>query len=387
MPTFNEIFTEVLNAKSSEQDKLRRSYLRSLSSYTGRDTILYGTAFTAPAGLGLPPPLLSIVPGDVQGFMSAVHGLKGKQLDLVLHSPGGSLEAADQIVQYLRAKYDHIRAIIPQNAMSAATMIACACDELVMAKHSAIGPIDPQMSFPTPSGMCTSPAQAILDEFEQAKQEVKKDQSCAILWAPKVQAYPHGFLKNCSTVLALSRGKVAEWLDKYMFRDLPAKKRPGKRIANWLGNAKIHKTHGRPITIECAKNQGLKVIALEDDDKLQDKVLSVFHALTVTFMVTNCVKIIENQEGRGTYINVQIQQPMPFMFPPGGPPAPMPPRPMSPPPAGPPPAGPQPAGPQPAGPPPAGPPSAGPAPAGPAPAAPQPAGPPPARKPNRTTRD
>ena len=126
--------------------------------------------------------------------------------------------------------------------------------------------------------MCTSPAESILDEFEQAKQEVKKDQSCAILWAQKVQAYPHGFLTNCSTVLATSKGKVAEWLDKYMFRDLPAKKRPGKRIANWLGNAKIHKTHGRPITIECAENQGLKVIALKNDAKLQDRVLSVFHA-------------------------------------------------------------------------------------------------------------
>ena len=84
--------------------------------------------------------------------MSALHGLKGKVLDLVLHSPGGSLEAADQIVQYIRSKYEHIRAIIPQNAMSAATMIACACDEIVMGKQSAIGPTDPQITFPTPSG-------------------------------------------------------------------------------------------------------------------------------------------------------------------------------------------------------------------------------------------
>jgi len=33
--------------------------------------------------------------------MAALHGLKNDKLDLILHSPGGSLDAADQIVQYL----------------------------------------------------------------------------------------------------------------------------------------------------------------------------------------------------------------------------------------------------------------------------------------------
>jgi ClpP class serine protease len=61
--------------------------------------------------------------------MAALHGAKNSNLDIIIHSPGGSLEAAEQIVNYLRAKQGHIRAIIPQNAMSAATMIACACKE------------------------------------------------------------------------------------------------------------------------------------------------------------------------------------------------------------------------------------------------------------------
>ena len=82
----------------------------------------------------------------------SLHGLTGKELDLILHSPGGSLEAAEQIVTYLRSKYDNIRAIVPQNAMSAATMIACACDEIMMGKHSALGPIDPQITVPTQVG-------------------------------------------------------------------------------------------------------------------------------------------------------------------------------------------------------------------------------------------
>ena len=80
--------------------------------------------------------------------MSALHELKGEELDLILHSPGGSLEVSEQVVTYLRSKYRHIRAVVPQNAMSAATMIACACDGIVMGKHSALGPIDPQITVP-----------------------------------------------------------------------------------------------------------------------------------------------------------------------------------------------------------------------------------------------
>ncbi len=188
MPTRDEIAKEIISLKGVAQDKIRRNYIKELQNYTKRDTIIYASAFTSKKLPQLPPFLMSITNEDIQGFMSALYGLSGDSLDLILHSPGGSLEAADQIVQYLRAKYMNIRAIIPQNAMSAATMIACACDSIVMGKHSAIGPIDPQITFPTQSGHFTAPAQAILDEFERAKEEVVKDPRTAPLWVSKIQA-------------------------------------------------------------------------------------------------------------------------------------------------------------------------------------------------------
>ena len=161
MPARNEIQNEIQKKRGAAQDDVRRRYLRALAKYTNRDTIIYATAFTSHKGPEIPSYVMSVTLEDVQGFMSAIHGLRGRELDLILHSPGGSMEAADQIVQYLRNKYDHIRAIVPQNAMSAATMIACACDEIIMGKHSAIGPIDPQVTFPTMTGSFTAPAQSI----------------------------------------------------------------------------------------------------------------------------------------------------------------------------------------------------------------------------------
>jgi hypothetical protein len=305
MPARQQVLEEIIGLKAKSQDSIRRKYLAQLSEYTKRDTILYASAFSSKKLPQLPSFLVSITTEDIQGFMSALHELKGKELDLILHSPGGSLEAADQIVQYLRSKYQHIRAIIPQNAMSAATMIACACDSIVMGKHSAIGPIDPQITFPAQKGHFTAPAQAILDEFAQAKQEVLQDPRVASLWIGKIQSYPHGFLHSCQNAIALSKEKVAEWLDAYMFAKDADKK--GKAISDWLGDNREHKTHGRPIGIAKAREIGLRIEALEDDQELQERVLSVFHATMITLEISDCMKLVENHLGKGWFVNVKVE--------------------------------------------------------------------------------
>jgi hypothetical protein len=57
--------------------------------------------------------------------------------------------------------------------------------------------------------------------------------------------------------------------------------------------------------VQTAKDIGLKVHLLEDDQKLQDAVLSAFHSAVVTFQVTPCVKIIESHIGKGWYLRIQ----------------------------------------------------------------------------------
>lgn len=305
MPNKNEVLEEIRLLKQHSQDQIRRKYLKDLSNYTKRDVIIYGTAFSSHKLSGIPSPLISITQEDIQGFMSSMHNMKGKELDLILHSPGGSLDTAEQLVEYLRVKYQHIRAIIPQNAMSAATMIACAADEIIMGNHSAIGPIDPQITFPTQNGHFTAAAQAVLDEFNQAREEIVKNPKTAPLWTGKLLSYPHGFLKLCENTIDLSKEKVEKWLATYMFKN--ANGALAKEIATWLGDAHIHKTHGRPITKQIAKEKGLLITDLESDQKLQDLVLSVYHATMATFELTNCVKIVENHLGKGWYVNVQIK--------------------------------------------------------------------------------
>jgi len=230
--------------------------------------------------------------------MEVISGLSKPDLDLIIHSPGGSAEATEALVKYLRSKFDHIRAIIPYGAMSAATMLACAADVIVMGKHSFIGPIDPQVIVQTRLGIRIIPAQAIIDQFERAKEECKEDPKNLGVWLPIVEQYGPALIVECEEAIELSEALVLDWLTRYMFSKEPEGKNLAKKVAETLANHSLFKSHGRHIDREQAKEIGLKVEDLEKDNKLQDLVLSVFHATTHTFDGTGAVKIIENQLGK-----------------------------------------------------------------------------------------
>ncbi len=301
MPAWNEILNEITEREQVEAgkpacDSVRRDYLSRLTEYTGRPTFLYATNFTGPNPI--PPMALSIMDEDVQGLMTVIHGTRGPNLDLIIHSPGGSAEATEAMVKYLRTSFDHIRAIIPQAAMSAATMLACSCDEIVMGKHSSIGPVDPQLFLDTSVGTMAVPAQAILDQFLRAQEECQ-DYSLLASWAPILGQYGPALLTQCQNAIELSEELVKEWLERYMLRAVAngAREARAGEISTWLSDHATLKSHGRHIDRETAREHGLKIINLEDDSILQDLVLSVFHAATHTFTRTSAVKIIENDRG------------------------------------------------------------------------------------------
>ena len=187
-----------IGAQTPPVDAVRRDYLARLAKLTNRNLVLYA----------MKPPFGSIESGDVEGFMSALQGIPGGDLDLVIHSPGGNVDAAEQIVNYLRAKFSSIRVLVPMHAFSAATMLACASDEIVMGKQSALGPIDPQ--FLTPQG--SIPAHAIIKEFDSAIEAVKADTNAASFWVPRLQNLPHGFYQTAQQAIDRSKVLVQQWL-------------------------------------------------------------------------------------------------------------------------------------------------------------------------------
>lgn len=296
MPSWGEILTEIQtdaaqNGGVPNFDKIRRKYLGQLHTLTERSTVLYASDWMSGSA---PGHLTSIGLGDMQGLMEVFHELPGPNLDLILHSPGGQAEATERLVRYMRSKFTHVRVFVPLAAMSAATMWAMAADEIVMGKHSQLGPIDPQIT--TPNGV-TLPAGALLDQFQQASDELEQKPERISGWLPILQQYPPGLLNVCVNASELATKLVGQWLREYMFAnddDLGAK---AEAVASWLGDDHAHLSHSRPITREQLQELGVKVTHLEDDQDLQDAVLSVFHATMHTW-ATGASKIIENHMGR-----------------------------------------------------------------------------------------
>lgn len=308
MPIWSEILAELTGSaapgQTPEFDRVRRKYLVALHQHSGRNAILYASGWLQRDDA--PPASVSINDEDMQAFMEVSHGLEDDGLDLILHSPGGSPEAAEAIVSYLRSRFSNVRVIVPQLAMSAATMIACAADEIVLGKHSSLGPTDPQVLIPTSLGMRAVPAQAVLDQFDRAQRECA-DPAKLSAWLPMLSQYGPDLLVQCESALEMSRELVKAWLESYMFAHVDDPSEKAQSVSDWLASHDNFKSHARHIPRAEIENREMAVTRLETDQSLQDLVLSVFHATTHTFAGTPAVKIVENHLGRA-FIKQHIGQ-------------------------------------------------------------------------------
>ena len=292
MPAWGELLEELKDHKNHDGmfvealtvDSLRSKYLNKLSNHTGRNVIAYYSGWLNGRNLNV-----DINDGDMTGFMSAMKGMDcSKGLDLILHTPGGSPTAAEGLVNYLHSKFgSDIRVFVPQMAMSAGTMLACASKEIIMGKHSCLGPIDPQFG-----GIA---AYNIVSEFQQARDELSQNPKNRVFWELQLNKYPVAFLYSVVDAINLSSALTEQWLKQYMFEGNPNKDEISKRIVGQL-NAN-NKSHSRHFSYTFCKGLGLNVKSLEDKQDLQELVLSVHHAYVITFDVTKAAKIIENQNG------------------------------------------------------------------------------------------
>lgn len=311
LPIWSDILAELHKTRVQEGppnfDSVRRKYLAQLHRHTKRNIILYASGWLQKGEA--PPASTSIGDEDTQAFMEVSQGLQGDSLNLILHSPGGSPEAAEAIVSYLRSRFPDIRVIVPQLAMSAATMIVCAADQVVLGKHSFLGPTDPQLLLQTALGVRAVPAQAVLDQFDRAQRECA-DPAKLSAWLPMLSQYGPDLLVQCESALEMSKELVRTWLETYMFKQVKDRRKRAERVSDRLADHTHFKSHARHIPRPDIEALQLAVIRLEEDETLQDLTLSVFHATTHTFTGTSAVKIVESHTGRA-FVKHQVIQPAP----------------------------------------------------------------------------
>lgn len=138
-------------------------------------------------------------------------------LDVVLHTPGGLVLAAEQIAYALKQHPGKVTVFVPHYAMSGGTLIALAADEIVMSPSAVLGPVDPQLG--------QTPARSVVDAVE-AKTDINEIDDQTLILADvsrkalrQVREFVYGLLeprmgadKAAELADALSQG---QWTHDY----------------------------------------------------------------------------------------------------------------------------------------------------------------------------
>ncbi|MGZ4431876.1 MAG: SDH family Clp fold serine proteinase [Gaiellales bacterium] len=151
-------------------------------------------------------------------------------IDLLLHTPGGLVLAAEQIAHAVRAHPARVTVFVPHYAMSGGTLIALAADEIRMDPHAVLGPVDPQLG--------DMPAASIVRALSSKGAEHVEDRFLVMA-------------DVAEQALRQVQALVTDLLDDRM----PPEK--AQELADMLAGG--HFTHDYPITVERATELGLQV--------------------------------------------------------------------------------------------------------------------------------
>ncbi len=309
MQIFQQLLNELDQKEPSEQlefiHKFRKQAIADIVNITQRGLIVYVSDFKK----NLPPQFgitNSITWEDKTCFADIVNDFSTRDIDIFIHSPGGSAEATELLVSLLRAKFDSVRFIIPNMAKSAATMMALSGDEILMDEKSELGPIDPQIQI---NGNFV-PAQTLIDGFEEAK-EIIRSSGPEILpaYLPMLNKYDLHILQICKNAKTLSETLVGNWLSEYMFKSEEDAQEISQSIARKLSNHTEYLSHGRPIKIQDALKLGLKILDLREQNELRDKIWSLYCVIELLLDRTPVIKLYENSVGAFLIKQIPIQIP------------------------------------------------------------------------------
>ncbi|MGO0121795.1 SDH family Clp fold serine proteinase [Desulfothermobacter acidiphilus] len=151
-------------------------------------------------------------------------------IDILLHTPGGLVLAAEQIARALCKHPAKVTVFVPHYAMSGGTMIALAADEIVMDENAVLGPVDPQLG--------NYPAASILETVRQ-KGIDKVDDSTMIL----------------ADISSKAMRQVKDFILCLLREKMPEEK--AHSITGFLTSGRF--THDYPLTYDQLKELGIPV--------------------------------------------------------------------------------------------------------------------------------
>ncbi len=173
----------------------------------------------------------SISIDDSEAVLRAIRHTPPEQpIDIVLHTPGGLVLAAEQIAKALVERKGKVTVFVPHYAMSGGTLIALAADEIVMDANAVLGPVDPQIG--------DMPAASIVKAVEIKGPRSVSDEVLIL-----------------ADIAQKARVQVASFVIQVLLKHMPEKQ--ALQVAAVLTEGRW--THDFPITVQAARQLGLKV--------------------------------------------------------------------------------------------------------------------------------
>lgn len=264
----------------------RQNLIREIEQLTSRRLIVYFG--------NIQHPLAGISPADVTPFQDLILDCqKGADIDLLLQTAGGDIDAAEKLVYMLRERGQSLRLIVTDRAKSAGTLVALASDAILMSSTSELGPIDPQIVVTQPDGKQISrPAQSFLDGLDQIKKDVEANGGkLNPAYFPLLNQIDPALLDYCVKVIERSRDFAEKWLCRYM---LNGKDDDAKNAAQLLTDVKKYRSHGMVIDYEEARKLRLNVEQQEIESDLWQRLWKLHASYDVHCRGSGVAKIFES---------------------------------------------------------------------------------------------
>lgn len=295
------IYSEYLDKKLNWPDlsEERKKQLKRIAELRGRAVLTFAAALTKQGPI-------SIDYDDRVPFFDQLENLRGDKIDIILETPGGYAEVAEDLVEQVRNRFSYVGVIIPGYAKSAGTIMVMAADEILMEPCSALGPIDAQI---TQGGKRYS-AHAFLQGLDKIKDEVDKTGRLNRAYIPILQNISPGEIQSCENSMNFSESLVTKWLSNYKFKiwnthsstgkkvTTKDKERRAKEIAKKLCDHGKWLTHGRSIGRKQLEEMRLKIEDYSKNNELCDAIRRYYVLLKMSFDSTEIFKIYETPDSQ-----------------------------------------------------------------------------------------
>ena len=197
-------------------------------------------------------------------------------LSVILHTGGGIVEIVERIVRVFRHHYKEVKFLVPDQAMSAGTVLALSGDDILMDYHSCLGPIDPQL---LKDGRLI-PALSYLSQYEKLVEKSRKE-ALATAEIVLLNKLDLAELEQFGHARELSISLIQHWLTKYKFKDWKVdekkKEERARDIASRLNDHDRWLTHGRRLDMQTLQDElNLKITDYSKDRNLKQAVWNYF---------------------------------------------------------------------------------------------------------------